>query len=374
MRCECLSSCTLQPWPISSEIRDSLSIWEMSKGHEIQSKIRQRVRGKTSKNTEYMRSYIAFRILLASVFQLFSMPRLSKWYEEGLQNYITPYLYPIMQTSLTTSVYMTVVIAVYAFVYIKPVPKGPEDACNDESEAKDEGDDDPTMQMNPSSEVETQYEFNHPGFGTDSRKTVYLTIFSVMAFGLVFNAPRWLEIQRTDTLQWDEETNSNITKPGMRFTELRKNPIYVRWYGLIGSTIVMILLPVLILVTTYISLCRTIPKGSTKKRTVSIVVVIIFMFIICHLPKAFLTGYEIIYMGSDKSESMSKWPNSFKAMNEVNTFLLVAYSALNPFAYCGKLIFTELENGLGKCSRYTKTICYLLRIENVRDRSSDVCT
>ena len=372
MRCECLSSCTLQPWPISSEIRDSLSIWEMSKGHEIQSKIRQRVRGKTSKNTEYMRSYIAFRILLASVFQLFSMPRLSKWYEEGLQNYITPYLYPIMQTSLTTSVYMTVVIAVYAFVYIKPVPKGPEDACNDESEAKDEGDDDPTMQMNPSSEVETH--FNHPGFGTDSRKTVYLTIFSVMAFGLVFNAPRWLEIQRTDTFQWDEETNSNITKPGMRFTELRKTPIYVRWYGLIGSTIVMILLPVLILVTTYISLCRTIPKGSTKKRTVSIVVVIIFMFIICHLPKAFLTGYEIIYMGSDKSESMSKWPNSFKAMNEVNTFLLVAYSALNPFAYCGKLIFTELENGLGKCSRYTKTICYLLRIENIRDRSSDVCT
>jgi len=292
------------------------------------------------------------------------MPRLSKWYDEGLQNYITPYLYPIMQTSLTTSVYMTVVIAVYAFVYIKPVPKGPEeDDSNDDDDPEDKDDDleaakqdddenDPTMQMNTSSEVENVQEFNHPGFGTDSRKTVNLTILSVMAFGLVFNAPRWLEIQRTDTLQWDEETKSNITKAEMKFTDLRKNSSYVRWYSLIGSTIVMILLPILILVTTYISLCRTIPRGSTKKRTVSIVVVIIFMFIVCHLPKAFLTGYEIIYMGSDKSESMSKWPNSFKAFNEINTFLLVAYSALNPFAYCGKLIFTELKNGLDKCSRY----------------------
>ena len=66
------------------------------------------------------------------------MPRLSKWYDEGLQNYITPYLYPIMQTSLTTSVYMTVVIAVYAFVYIKPVPKGPEEEDSNDDDDPEE--------------------------------------------------------------------------------------------------------------------------------------------------------------------------------------------------------------------------------------------
>lgn len=299
------------------------------------------------------------------MFLLFSLPKWSTWYAEDFQHHITPYLYPIMQTFLTTSVYMTVVIAVYAFIYIKPVSNAPEEsndqgedleAQNDEDE--EEGEDvqpteyNPTiLQNNNSSEAETQ-EFNHPSFGTDCQKMVYSTIFSVLAFGLVFNAPRWMEIEVVDKAKWDEETGTNTTKPDMRFTNLRKDSTYVRWYSLIGSTIVMILLPVVIMVTTYITLCRTIPKGSTKKRTVSIVAVIIFMFVICHLPKAFLTAYEIIYMGPDIIESMLAWPEAFKAFNEINSILLVAYSALNPFAYCGKLIFTELKNGLGKCSRY----------------------
>ena len=141
----------------------------------------------------------------------------------------------------------------------------------------------------------------------------------------------------------DEETNTNITKYSMGFTDLRKNGMYVRYYSLLGSTMVMIILPVLILVTTYISLCRSIPTGTTKKRTINIVLIIIFMFIICHLPKVFLTVYELLFFGTDSGEYMTSWPSWFKACNEVNTLLLVLYSAMNPFAYCGKLIFQELK-------------------------------
>ena len=129
----------------------------------------------------------------------------------------------------------------------------------------------------------------------------------------------------------------------MGFTDLRKNEMYVRYYALLGSSIVMIILPVLILVTTYITLCRSIPTGSTKKRTINIVLIIVFMFVICHLPKVFLTCYELLFFGTDSGESMNSWPKWFTACNEVNTLLLVLYSAMNPFAYCGKLIFQELK-------------------------------
>ena len=129
----------------------------------------------------------------------------------------------------------------------------------------------------------------------------------------------------------------------MGFTDLRKNGTYVRYYSLLGSAVVMIILPVLIMVTTYISLCRSIPTGTTKKRTINIVLTIIFMFVICHLPKVFLTTYELLFLGTDSGEYMTSWPSWFMAFNEVNTLLLVIYSAMNPVAYCGKLVFQELQ-------------------------------
>ena len=71
----------------------------------------------------------------------------------------------------------------------------------------------------------------------------------------------------------------------LQFTELRRNDIYVRYYGLIGSGIIMVLLPVLILISTFITLKRSIPKGSAKNKTMGIMAIIIFMFVTCHLPK-----------------------------------------------------------------------------------------
>ena len=47
----------------------------------------------------------------------------------------------------------------------------------------------------------------------------------------------------------------------------------------------MVLLPVLILISTFITLKRSIPKGSAKNKTMGIMAIIIFMFVTCHLPK-----------------------------------------------------------------------------------------
>ena len=49
-----------------------------------------------------------------------------------------------------------------------------------------------------------------------------------------------------------------------------------------------------------------------------------------------LTGYELI------AGSMAEWPVTLLVANEFNNILLVFYSACNPLAYCGELIYKKL--------------------------------
>ena len=50
-----------------------------------------------------------------------------------------------------------------------------------------------------------------------------------------------------------------------------------------------------------------------------------------------LTGYEITKY--DKSEPSAKWASILKQISHI---LLVSYSALNPLAYCGELMYNQL--------------------------------
>ena len=93
---------------------------------------------------------------------MYSLPVLSKSFDESMQNKVTPTLYPVLQTSMTISVYMTVVIAVYAFFCIRP---------------KDQENDEPNS---------TEHL---------SMKTVYFTIMFVITFSTLFNISRWFELR-----------------------------------------------------------------------------------------------------------------------------------------------------------------------------------
>ena len=129
----------------------------------------------------------------------------------------------------------------------------------------------------------------------------------------------------------------------MEFTDLRKNEVYLWCYSLLSSFIVILFVPFLILVTAYIMLCRSIPRGSTRKRMINIVLIIILMFIICHLSKVFLTINEILSFGIDSGEYLTSKSNWFIVWSEITTLLQVLYFAMNPFAYCGKLIVQEMQ-------------------------------
>ena len=142
----------------------------------------------------------------------------------------------------------------------------------------------------------------------------------------------------------DEETNITITNYTLEFTDLRKNEVYLWYYSLLGSFIVNLFLPFLILVTTFVMLCRSIPTGSTRNQMINIVLIIILMFIICHSSTVILPVYELLSYGIDGGEAMTCRPKFLIACNEINTLLLVIYFSTNPFAYCGKLIFNEMKN------------------------------
>ena len=155
----------------------------------------------------------------------------------------------------------------------------------------------------------------------------------------------YIKLMTSNCLQViDGETNNTITNYTLEFTDLRKNEVYLWYYSLLGSFIVVLFVPFLILVTTYIKLCRSIPRGSTRNQMINIVLIIILMFIICHLSTVILPVYEILSFGMDSEESMTSRPKILIACNEINTLLLVIYFSMNPFAYCGKSIVHEMKN------------------------------
>jgi hypothetical protein len=61
--------------------------------------------------------------------------------------------------------------------------------------------------------------------------------------------------------------------------------MYIKYYSLMGSTVVMVFVPVIILITACISMHQAIPAGNQKQRTLRIMTVIILMFTVCHVPK-----------------------------------------------------------------------------------------
>ena len=101
-----------------------------------------------------------------------------------------------------------------------------------------------------------------------------------------------MPITENDTT--NSSSNVSNVKFNLRFTELRNNPLYVRYYSLIGSGFVMVILPMFILISTFITLMRYIPKGSTKNKTMRIMAIIIIMFVTCHLPKVSWT-IQVVY-------------------------------------------------------------------------------
>ena len=61
--------------------------------------------------------------------------------------------------------------------------------------------------------------------------------------------------------------------------------LYIKWYGLIGASIIMVFIPAVVLIWSAFAMCFGVPDGNQRKKVLRIMITIITMFVICHVPK-----------------------------------------------------------------------------------------
>ena len=85
--------------------------------------------------------------------------------------------------------------------------------------------------------------------------------------------------------QLDHAEDGVVVKTTARRSDMIDNESYFFFYHLLGSCIVMILIPAVILLWAYCSFRKMTPTGANKRRTHRIMLIIITMFFVCHCPK-----------------------------------------------------------------------------------------
>jgi len=338
-------------------------------------------------------------LFLIFFFLSFCMPRISVKYEQEAMILI-PYILPLLQTSLTISVYSTVAIILHGLHEIhkstkmtsamSPCPSNVNggDVIEYESMVTAAG---TTATLGTSYKFPQSSSLSGPIQGRSSsarnispstnmfeEKTCFicsrllkkwgtrLTMFLVFIFGFGFNSPRWFEwdivyvevenpnhfphdahsfnntfVENTDdTTDFDQNSIYQNTTQDEKEVEiwispssLANNEQYVLYYQLIACCIVMILIPAVILLKAYCAFRKATPSRANKNKMHKIMLIIISMFVICHCPKVIIIAYEII-----SQNPQHLWATWVRILKRVSQVLLVAYSALNPVAYCGELV------------------------------------
>ena len=88
------------------------------------------------------------------------------------------------------------------------------------------------------------------------------------------------------------ETDKNNSTWSLKPTDLRNNSNYVKYYSLITSGVVMVLIPGIVLFGTFIRLHQNIPEGKTKRKILRILCIIMILFLICHVPKVRISNQK----------------------------------------------------------------------------------
>ena len=195
-----------------------------------------------------------FRCFLICTFMVFGLPNVSQTFKVEYAGHWIPYILPALQTFLTISVYSTVAIAINGAMEVTSFI--------------------PDQHGSAFSKIVYWLEAHHFNGLTFS-------IIGILLFSVVFNMTRWFEV--TTDFIYDKELNQTIATPVN--TLFREHPGYVLFYSMLGSTLIMVIIPTIVLITSCVILMRAIPEGLQRKKILRIMLVIILMFIICHVPK-----------------------------------------------------------------------------------------
>jgi len=264
-------------------------------------------------------------LLLVTTFFLFSLPTLSVTWENQLFPYTSPYLYPLTNTFMTASGYMTAAVAVNRYLDISGGVIG-----------------------------------GHAG----KRLNGYLQATLVLALSAAINVPRWLEFEhgfKIETInkidnQTGEIMEFNISTLNVGATSLRKDENYIRDYTLISSTVLIVILPTLIMLVSSYLIYRKMKANAKsmasfnasqdqarkrRNRSITLVLVgIIALFLVCHTGEVAVSIYELtdVLDGDGRSE----FPAWASALMQINHLLIVMNSSLNFVIYCKDMVFRRV--------------------------------
>ena len=263
-------------------------------------------------------------LFLIGAFLLYSLPQLCVTFADYQFHYIAPYLYPITNTLLTCSSYMTVAVAVNRYLLIEGITH--------------------------------RRSIKHLNNG-------YKQAFAVLLVAASVNIPRWLEFSCckyiTVTSNITVETSGEASTINNTMASLILNPIrdkyeYVRDYTLISSNVLTLLLPMMLMSLFSGLVYREMAKSTTltsgdlndneegeqaqRNRSLTYMLIgIIVLFIVCRIGELGISIYELVMM--IRNERRVDFPGYVRAIISINTLLLVCNSSLNFIIYYKDLLF-----------------------------------
>ena len=265
-------------------------------------------------------------LFLICAFFLFSLPQLSDKFGRETFTYTAPYLYPITNTFMTCSSYMTVAVAVNRCLGIVSA---------------------------------------NSGRSIPRIKNGYIQAFIVLLVSVSVNIPRWLEFSccnyRTVMSNiTDEETGIVSTVNSTRvlpiINPIRNNYKYIRDYTLISSNVLTLLLPMIFMLISAVVIYNEMSKTSNVtcgvfsdaeeaairkryQRVTFMLIGIIILFIVCRVGELAIATYELIMIV--QYEERQNFPEYIRAIVSINNLLLVCNSSMNFVIYCKDVFFRQ---------------------------------
>ena len=263
-------------------------------------------------------------LFLIGAFLLYSVPQLSTTFANYHFSFIAPYLYPITNTLLTCSSYMTVLVAVNRHLFIEGITH--------------------------------QRSMRHLGNG-------YKQAFIAFVLAASVNIPRWLEFSccnfKEITSNVNNKDSGEVTKTEHTLVNIIINPIrdkyeYIRDYTLISSNILTLLLPMMLMSIFSALVYQEMAKSATlqsknlnecedgesgrRNRSLTFTLIgIIVLFIVCRIGELGISTYELIMM--IRYGSRQDFPEYIRAIVSTNNLLLVCNSSLNFIIYYKDILF-----------------------------------
>jgi hypothetical protein len=263
-------------------------------------------------------------LFLIGAFLLYSLPQLSVSYANYTFHLVAPYLYPITNTLLTCSSYMTVVVIANKYLLIGKI-----------------------IQQKRSRLLLNRY--------------MQLLMVSLAAISV--NIPRWLEFSccnygnrplRTINKTSGEIMTRNITTMYVVINPIRDQYEYIRDYTLISSNLLTLLFPMILMSIFAGLIYREMEKSTSlvssdfhesdgkeqerRNRSLTFVLIgIIILFIVCRIGELGISVYELIMIireGERKS-----FPEYIRAIISINSLLLVCNSSFNFIIYYKDMLF-----------------------------------